>query len=172
MTEMRFAPLALLAAGAFAVPAGAATTVNIDFDPFAGGDTTRNITIGGDIDPQFSYGQAYESSSAKLQTLGNSALGNFVDPYRLPNSGDQYTETKQQLPNDGGNMYLLLSFDVGGVRQAGTASFTNTLLNSITYDLAPSAVPEPAVWAQLIAGFGLAGAGLRVGRRRRRAVAA
>lgn len=172
MIDMRFAPLAMLAAGSFAAPAAASTTVSINFDPFASEEETTFLVNLGDVEsPQFVYGRDYEGAGAKISTNGGgSAIGDFVDAFRLPDSSDRFNEIEAKVAVDGGNQYLLLTFAIDGVQQAGTASFQNTLLTDITYDLAPSMVPEPAVWAQLIAGFGLAGSALRVGRRRRSTV--
>lgn len=59
----------------------------------------------------------------------------------------------------------MLKFDLNGQTAYGTAYFkADSTLESITFD---STVPEPAVWAQLITGLGLAGGALRVSRRRR-----
>lgn len=172
MIDMRFAPLAMLAAGSFAAPAAASTTVSINFDPFANEETTStSIELGGVESPQFFYGRSYEGDTAKVSTGGSdSAIGGFVDTFRLPDSSDQFNRSEAKVALGGGSQYLLLTFAIDGVQQAGTASFQDTLLTDITYDLAPSTVPEPAVWAQLIAGFGLAGSALRVGRRRRSTV--
>ena len=48
--------------------------------------------------------------------------------------------------------------------------YAETLISEINVNFEVSAVPEPATWAMMIAGFGLAGAALR--RRSKAAVAA
>jgi hypothetical protein len=67
------------------------------------------------------------------------------------------------------NKYLHLGFKVDGIDYIGAAKFVGLSLDSIEYEAVPgaSAVPEPASWAMLIAGFGLTGAAMR----RRRAAA-
>lgn len=167
---MRFAPLAMLAAGSFAALAAASTTVSINFDPYASDEASVGIDFGSAEGSQYVYSRDSVNDAAKLVATGTSRIGSFVDSYRLPNGNDAFDGTGAKITADSGEKYLLLSFDFDGVRQAGTASFSGYTLSEITYDVAPSTVPEPAVWAQLISGFGLAGSALRVGRRRRRTV--
>jgi hypothetical protein len=60
-----------------------------------------------------------------------------------------------------GDRYYPLKFDINGTTNVGNAFFNNASdLVKIDY-AAVGGVPEPAIWAQLVAGFGLAGAAVR-----------
>ncbi|MGH6992778.1 MAG: hypothetical protein ACRED8_02515, partial [Caulobacteraceae bacterium] len=65
-----------------------------------------------------------------------------------------------------------LSFDIDGQPFVGTAEIVGgDELTTITYESA-AAIPEPAVWAELILGFVGIGAGIRGARRRADLIAA
>jgi hypothetical protein len=59
----------------------------------------------------------------------------------------------------------LIGFSVYGYTDIGV---NRTFIDNIVIDTTPAAIPEPASWAMLIAGFGLVGGAVR--RRRRRAM--
>ena len=64
-----------------------------------------------------------------------------------------------------------LQFDINGTTTVGNAFFNNTNdLVKIEYADVAGGVPEPAIWAELVAGFALAGAAMR--RRRPQAAVA
>lgn len=93
--------------------------------------------------------RAYDSANNLLETL-------LISPVNGSNAGDFFGilangVTRATLTGPGSDHVFLDNFTTGG---AGPIS----------------AVPEPATWAMMIAGFGLAGAAIR-GRRRREAFA-
>jgi hypothetical protein len=79
--------------------------------------------------------------------------------------------TPKQDGITGVDSYYHLKFTTGGQDYLGTAFIdSNTELRTITYDTLQNVsggVPEPAVWADLLVGFGLAGTAMRSLRRRR-----
>ena len=89
-----------------------------------------------------SYGPGWVSVSAKRTFYG--AL--FIVRNNLASYG--YCDQIQQEDDACAMSYSPLTLEVGGS-------------DDFTYELSTSAIPEPATWALMIAGFGLAGAGLR-----------
>lgn len=115
---------------------------------------------------------------AGLPSLGESFHDDFIHTYtETVTSETNVPDTVFESGLASGD-YIHLKFNAGGTDYLGTAHFTNGFhpgLDFIEYDTlanvqaASAGVPEPEVWALLIAGFGLAGAGLR---RRRAQMAA
>ena len=82
--------------------------------------------------------------------LGTTLLGSFSTA-----SGQDFTARGLTAQVTGGQSYHLIFH---GLSQADNTVFLDNVSASVT----PSgAVPEPATWAMLIAGFGLVGASLR-----------
>ena len=70
--------------------------------------------------------------------------------------------------------YTQLKFSLDGVTTYGVATAYGSHIDAISYEVldAVAPVPEPAIWAQMIAGFGAVGAVIRRRRRSTRATAA
>jgi hypothetical protein len=175
------------AINSFSAPDGAKVAL-ITFDAyFDGGATSLSQTFEADAEGLFDY--AFKAGRAEgigpFNDVGltfaaridgallSSALPSF------DGSGGNYTQFTQLLSSYSGSTFLTqgshtLTFEFS---RAGTGFGRSPyfLLDgvSVTAQAAPdpgpgAAVPEPATWALMIAGFGLAGASLR----RRRAVVA
>jgi hypothetical protein len=184
MSKLKFA-MAMLAAGGAAgaaSEAGAATTVTFGagYGPY---DATQDITLVGSA-AQFYYGYNSTDEKTYLGTYGSSLLYQpstvgydpVKGPYTIPSVGFAATPVKTAditvdsttglptsfTPKDTG--HIDLTFTANGVNYAGFADVSGgAQLEAITYDVA--SVPEPASWALMIGGFGLAGAALRRQRR-------
>jgi hypothetical protein len=95
----------------------------------------------------------------------------FTPP--VPSSGPLGTFSGPDLGTFSGNdFYVHLAFKLDGETYVGTADVGgDTTLKSIDYEKASDAgfttlpLPEPEVWAMMIAGLGLTGAALRQRRR-------
>lgn len=159
------------AAGAALAADRAAALTTVTFN-IAAGEPVTPITIGGNLDPQYSYGGAAFKTASVFQPLGTAQVGSLVSTPGIA-AGDSYSANGAVILPDSSatfqvDQYLRLKFDVAGESQLGYASFnTAGTLTAISYQAAPAAVPEPAAWTMLVTGFGAAGAALR--RRRREA---
>jgi hypothetical protein len=171
-----FAPAVLFAAGSFTGTAHAAVFVeSID----APSSANTRIAIGVPIeDAQFSYVTFKDGqfSSAILNAAGSAGTFNEGDlsmtPY-IPDGMQTFATSVKTFPTGG---YFALRFNVGEDTYYGYATASSGMdITQITYE-APSrlsvavsrAVPEPATWAEMILGLGVAGAAMR----RRRQTAA
>ncbi len=179
MSGIKYA-LAMLAAGGAmgaASESDAATLVNLNIQD---GDFVTPITLAGGASPQFYYGFSEGSLKTTLSAAGTSRLGIDSSTPGLPGAGETFTRISQDtakpgqyglVPYDSNDHYIHLTFDANGVNYLGTAHVDgNATLDSITYQAA-AGVPEPAEWALLLGGFGLAGAAVRQNRRRQAATA-
>lgn len=141
-------------------------------------DLTGNIGRGGGIQTdafQTSLGQNY-TTSFDLGALWISGYGSYgdvtVDAYL--NGSYVRSFTKTQTLTSPGTDYGRYSFNFAGTggattlayysSQSASSSNLGVAFDNLTVDLA--AVPEPASWALMLGGFGLAGAAVR--RRRSR----
>ncbi len=179
MNGAKYAMAMLAAGGAVgaAAQASAATTVNLDIpyiQPFT------KITLVGSH-PQFGYGHPFNSLETDFDAYGSAEINSFPFPTDpgLPGAGQTYNSQSVKTasfscggPCDTG--YFQLKFDnSAGDHYVGTAYVDNVAtLETITYDKAPFAVPEPDAWALLIVGFGATGAVMRRNRRRSQAAMA
>lgn len=84
--------------------------------------------------------------------------------------GWMYKQLNQYAVNNLATSFTRYQFDFRPIEGATTIAFYQggtglgvhaALFDNISIDLSTSAVPEPATWAMMIVGFGLAGAGLR-----------
>ena len=134
----------------------------------------------------FDLGQTYKLSGADIWNYNfgveefASTLDRASKAFRISISTDGLTYTQVlagELSRGTGQALAAESFGLGGTaRYVQIALDGNHQKYPETYGYAPiglsevrftgSAVPEPATWAMMIAGFGLAGAALRSARRR------
>jgi hypothetical protein len=137
----------------------------------------------------FSLGQSKFDTGSFLTATSFGVLGLTSDTAGLPTAGETFTSKQVKTsfsisgplsaPSIGGagpdlstetgnDLFVHLAFKSDGVLYVGTADVGgDTTLESITYETAKDggfgniAVPEPDVWAMMIAGLGLSGAALR-----------
>ncbi len=184
VSKLKYAFAMLAAGGAVgaASEASAATIITQDFG-FAGTDLPQAVVLG-DGPAQFFYGVGGLSKAdfpgSYLTRTAFGVLGDTSDTAGLPASGETFTNKEVKtsyLPASGpfgfstatGNdLFVHLAFRSDGVTYVGTADVGgDTTLKSIDYETAKDAgfgniaVPEPEVWAMMIAGLGLTGAALR-----------
>ncbi len=155
----------MLMGGAVASPAGAATYV---YNILPTSENPVFITLDGAATEQFAYGVLSGGSNPYVFVGQNDNVvaKNLLPGPALPTAAD-FTDSgfATVIKTGNGPSYLGLRFTADGATRYGTASFGDdaTLLSITT----GAAVPEPAVWVELVTGFALAGAGLRAARRRR-----
>jgi hypothetical protein len=164
-----------VAAGAIAAPS-AATTTTVNFNFANNGSGLHDITLGGNATRQFSYlsGQFYfgvdpiaNKYSATFGGYNGAVYGELSavsgqvalpTPNTIFGIGGQFIGFSK---SSNGDRYLPLQFDINGTTNVGNAFFNNASdLVKIDY-AAVGGVPEPAIWAELVAGFALAGAAMR-----------
>lgn len=169
MSKVRFAVGMLVASGGFGVAAEAsADTVFFDYSAYA---PAQNVDILGQT--EYTYGADSMAPKSYLSpAAGASALTGSYSTTPSSPATDTYSNASVKTDSFEGpvfttDSYANLKFMVGGVTYLGTANFVpndgDVVLHSIDYQVSP--VPEPAEWALLIAGAGLAGAALRRNRR-------
>jgi hypothetical protein len=163
--------LGAVAAGAIAAPS-AATTVTVDLNLANGGSGDFNyITLGGNATPQYRYQSVVRlvKNTAYFYAEGTSGFGaqtlSYTSNPDFPALGVATFQPEFIVGNSNagtGNRYLPLQFDINGTTTVGNAFFNNTNgLVKIEYADVAGGVPEPAIWAELVAGFALAGAAMR-----------
>ena len=164
MSVYRFVPMVALATGTFAAPAGAVVIT----ETF--GTSTGDVAIGGSLVAQYSlaYAPASQPVAAKqtITPLGSSLVGPASTIYSFPTSeiGLASTSSEVKTTDPAVDQFVQLKFDINGKSNFGVATIgTDLSLVQIDYQ---SVVPEPAVWAEMITGLGLAGTALRTRRRR------
>lgn len=151
---------------------------------FGGGNTVTFSTV----DKSF-----FATNPAGVSTGGSTQIGSLGAPFYNPPQPTTYFFNRGGSFGPGGEQPLFVSytspaavpfsiveglvglrFDAGQGYQYGYADIAGSTLKGFRYETTPGAnvafgaVPEPASWAMLIAGFGLTGATLR---RRRPATA-
>lgn len=160
-------PAMLFAAGSFATAAQATTHLDVDYT--ASNEGTL-IAIGvAPADAQFKFQDvAFSSNSLKTEhhiyALGNAGIFTNLSG-TSPSASDSYASEIKTGSGVGAYDGLYgIRFDIAGATQYGnfTVDSQGTHISAIDYDAAPASdVPEPAIWAEMILGFGLAGATLR-----------
>lgn len=178
MSKMKFA-MAMLAmgGGVGAAVQAQATTVTLDIPM---DQSLTQITVVGST-PQFDFGKTdgatfFETDAFANGGAANSALGIKTSTPGLPAPGEAYTNqsyltgflgTDFGASGDNTASYIHLTFTSGATTYFGTAYIDSAgELETITYG-----VPEPDVWALIIAGMALTGGALRTARRRQAAIA-
>ncbi len=172
--------MAMLAAGGAvgaASQVSAATTVTLNI-PFS--QQLTPITLVGSS-PQFAYGiPGLGALETDFDAYGGARI--HSTPYAtdpgLPTAGETYDTQSVKtagfacgIPCSYG--YFHLKFKDAGSGYVGTAYVdADATLETITFDQAAFAVPEPDAWALLIAGLGMTGAVMRRNRRRSQAAMA
>jgi hypothetical protein len=178
MSMYRFTPALVLAAAGSYAGAADATVITQDFNVAPGSAFTKNdITIGSNASAQFELIDTPPTTDDNGQITGPAGRffttyeGSFIGDTNLDGTFPTQTGTSGaiKLAPASGDQYVQLSFDLNGTETFGVADFASDLtLKSVSYDVAPpSSVPEPAVWMELIVGFGMAGSALRASRRQR-----
>lgn len=154
-------PATLLVAGAFSAPASATAVVDTTgWDATYGG---TSITLAGASSAQYTY--SLEDWSFPFYTTKTTLNGNDGATVSPP-GGSSYNSfvftngLSGPEPGDYG-----LQFSANGTQYVGTATVdeTGNHISEITYDVA--SVPEPATWAMMVLGLGLAGGAMRRSRR-------
>lgn len=155
--------LGILAAGSLAAPAGATTVITQTFNFANDASGVKPVTLGTNPDPQFRYSSTFDGTynKAKFEVEPGSGLGGLtnysVEP-GLPSPGDAFVNTSVDVNQKAGNRYLPLKFQINGGQHVGNAFFSGGgNFEKISY----AAVPEPATWMELLAGFAMAGAAVR-----------
>lgn len=152
----------MVIAGGFASTANA-TVLNVDYVPTAAG---TDITIGANSTPQYTFSSIdfFNGSKTRLQANGTATVA-------FPYNGVVQTPGPYVLTSFGGGAVqnvgdFQLAFNIGSAAYTGLATVTNggQEITRISYDAAPS-VPEPATWAMMVLGLGIAGSALRRQRR-------
>ncbi len=177
---MKYAFAMLAAGGAVGVASEAsATVVTLGY---AGDPTSshQDISLISGSPAQFYYGFNSGSEKTHLGAYGNGFLGgtygsaNTVDASETFSQNPVKTAWIPPVPGAGfivfGDQYIHLKFTDAGELYVGEAHVDNnaTLVDISFNDAGPAGIPEPASWALMIAGVGLAGTALR--QRRRQAV--
>lgn len=156
-------PVALLVAGSFGSAANA-TTVVTDYHPT---DAGTPITLEGASSPQFTFINDYYFTAPKAYLQGND--GAMVSTPSAPSSYSSGAYTSSFIFDGDGNYGI--TFSANGTQYHGFATVTDMgqTISQISYDV--GGVPEPATWAMMVLGLGLAGGALRRSKRRQAALA-
>ena len=153
-------PATLLVAGAFSAPANATAVIDTTgWDATYGG---TSITLAGASSAQYTYSLEDWTFPfyATKTTLNGNGGATVSPPGSTSYSSSVFTNFIAPWPGDYG-----LQFSANGVQYVGTATVDSTgnHISEITYDVA--SVPEPATWAMMVLGLGLAGGAMRRSRR-------
>ncbi len=160
-------PATLLVAGAFSGAANASVVVDT-----TGWDATyagTPITLAGASSAQYTFGLSdftFPISFTKTTLSGNNGA---TASYPGESTVNSEVDTNGLLGPDSGDYGL--QFSANGVQYVGTATVDGSgdHISQISYDVA--SVPEPATWAMMVLGLGLAGGALRRSRRNQPALA-
>jgi len=131
-------------------------------DNFFSIDITANQVIFDVVSGNFSIGDIFYEISG-LDFDDNPATANIIEGF---NATQIFTSPNTLIGTDRATITPTGLFRMSFKQTTGAASG----LATVTFGTAPpvqSAVPEPATWAMMIGGFGLAGGALRSARRRR-----
>ncbi|MHC9416989.1 PEPxxWA-CTERM sorting domain-containing protein [Sphingomonas citri] len=131
------------------------------------GNSTVALTPGADVDVGFFEVSGSGAGSATLDTgyfIGSQRVyfNGFDLGFNAPPAGDT---TITGVPTGGAVTHLSRSCQLGfgGTPMPADDDFCGSVRYTLTYDYTPfgAAVPEPATWAMMLLGFGLAGAAIR-----------
>ncbi len=166
--ELKLSPALMLAAGMIAGPAQANNFYDFGgYDAVASG--ALDVTLDGAIAPQYRLSSTTDGfkNFNQFSSLepANLITGSALPGPGLPQASDFASPITSVGLKNAPEQYYGLKYDVAGTTRYGNVHFGpgGTLISITT----GTAVPEPAVWAELVTGFALAGAGLRAARRRR-----
>lgn len=173
-SKQLLAPAILFAAGSFAGSANAAVFVaNLDLTAGPNSKFAIGVPI---ADAQFDFSVEH-FFPFKTNLTGNGTGGVFFEggPAYTPYIPDGTDSFDMSVKTDGKPGYYGLRFQAGSDTYFGYATVDNggSHISQVAYE-APSAlsvstsVPEPATWAEMILGLGVAGAAMR---RRRQSAA-
>ncbi|WP_253201442.1 PEPxxWA-CTERM sorting domain-containing protein [Sphingomonas quercus] len=124
---------------------------------FANFNVSRGL--GGDSDARVEAILAFNSPLiGNASTGGTATYGVFG---RLVGGSLIWDNPVQQFSGDNGELFTVTFSNLIGVTFGGNALATVTIHLDNVPDAPAAAVPEPATWAMMLAGFGLVGAGLR-----------
>ncbi|MES2754019.1 MAG: PEPxxWA-CTERM sorting domain-containing protein [Pseudomonadota bacterium] len=198
VTFKRAGSLAILAAGSASGAAGAQTFTEIfDYaldvrQPVNGarvalsqsyalqigtalGQTSAQYTFANQFSPAMG---PFPAAEGAVLSGNNGATVTSTDPFKNITSNTSSRSYGPSLFSNGpfGPQATPLQFTIGGTAYNGTANFiydgAGQVFTLTTVDymsaVAVAAVPEPAAWLSMIAGFGVAGGALRARRRSRR----
>lgn len=131
----------------------------VDFNTGAG--ATWWFTVTAPVIWHFEHAGSWDagSSIAQLQIsrISNSGLSTLIDVYGI---GELITPQSGQL--DAGNYVVGLTFLALDRRRPSDAASSGEFASSFRFSMTDlAAIPEPATWAMMIAGFGLAGGAMR-----------
>lgn len=165
-----------------AAPAAAQsiTAIGVDF-----ATTPYTYSIGGSTFTFSGTGNIFAPTAiatggtGMVNTIFGSPTTYFVDRGTVTfGPGQQYGSFPTATPINfsNGDNFFGLSATLNGSTIYGFAYTTNTILNSVGFNLTPgatitattaipAAVPEPATWLMMLVGFGAVGAVMRRGRR-------
>jgi hypothetical protein len=146
--------------------AGNARTFNFaqfNVTPGFGGDS------GASIEATLALTSPLVGTTSSTGTASYLRLGGFLTP-GVTTGSLVWNATPQQYTTADGSKYTVAFNDLYGVTFGGNAYGSMTIRVDSVASLPPTlgAVPEPATWATMVAGFGMAGTALR---RRRRTTA-
>lgn len=179
MSGLKYA-LGMLALGGVAGGASAASAATtIEYEPGFG---LSSLTFEGALNPQYSY--IANETKTWLMPQDGGYTGLITDQSGMPDAGEVFTTNSVKfnrspvIPPDSArsafgatadaaanDTYVHLAFNANGGSYIGFARYDGNFdLRSVTYEAGEflvAGVPEPASWALLITGFGLAGAAVR-----------
>ena len=137
---------------------GGSFTFGFNGDYFGGGPITISTADGGEVNTIFGQPTTYFTDRGAV-TFGpdmNYAAFASETPIRFTN-GDNFIGLRAIAAN--GDTFYGYAFTTNNV--LNTIGFETVANTAITASVAAGAVPEPATWAMMIGGFGLAGAAMR-----------
>lgn len=149
------APATVFAAGLIAAPAHAATTVDISASP-----SGTAINLAGS-DAFYFEGNDGGSNYIEAAWKSGNTVGTAMPAAYYPTSSTASLNKTQYTSADG---YYGVMFAANGQEYTGWLDVdqNGTHISALDYHLvSASAVPEPAAWALMILGMGVAGAALR-----------
>lgn len=166
-----------LAAGLFAATPGAAVTLV----PLSSTGATYTASFSQNLNNVKGFTETYTftvptggSAAIAIYTNANTDVNRvqFVMAYlngvplQISSDGVLQIGTLSSLLRAGSNTLTVKGVATGGGTFSGVISFTPTTSAAAPYTAAESAVPEPATWAMMVAGFAAIGMSLRGQRKR------
>jgi hypothetical protein len=121
----------------------------------------------GSVDGRNAQGQAPnpQGTNGPFKTSGNKVTLYLVDGTTAVFTGSELTNGAADGNQSSGSTNGRVTFDTRGMGGGILGAKFESTVNAFEFDDFAGAVPEPATWGMMILGFGLAGFGLRRGRR-------